>query len=452
MIICCGEALIDLARVQVRGLGEVFSPFPGGSPYNTAIAIGRLGVDVKFLGHFSKDFFGEILVKRLKDNNVGDELLARLDLNTTLAFVKSEKNKEPQYIFYTEGCADRSLSIASLPVKLPPDTRCILFGSISMTMEPIASSIEAFILREGSRKSTDQMDGGPIISFDPNIRPFMIKDRGAYVERFEKWVAAATIVKMSQEDIEFIYPKLEHEQVLQKIIAMGPRLAICTQGPKGALAFLRRNDGSVTKVSAPSVDLPVVDTIGAGDTFHGAFLSWLEINSKMSRSALTGLSEADLYSALFFANKAASIVCSRRGADPPTKREVENLKAKVAISIKRAGNAKKPAQAGQKAKPASSKTAAPKTDASKAAVSKTASARVAASKADVSKTASAKAAGTRVVKEQAAKVPEKKAASSKSKASTVQQPKKPEPNKKPKTIDKSTKPNEKPAAKGGKKK
>jgi fructokinase len=196
MIICCGEALIDMVRAPVPGLGEGFLPLPGGSPYNTAIAIGRLGVPIKFLGRFSTDFFGEMLVKRLRDNHVGDDLIIRSGQNSSLAFVKPEKGKDPRYVFYTEGTADRSFRVEDLPPKLPADTRCILFGSISMSMEPIASAIEALILREGSRKSADQMDAAPVISFDPNIRPFMIKDRGAYIERFDKWIAASTITKI----------------------------------------------------------------------------------------------------------------------------------------------------------------------------------------------------------------------------------------------------------------
>jgi fructokinase len=341
MIICCGEALIDMARTQVSGLEEVFSPHPGGSPYNTAIAIGKLGVPVKFLGRLSTDFFGELLIKRLRDNRVGDDLILRSDKNTSLAFVKLEKGKEPQFVFYTEGAADRSLSIADLPPKLPADTNCIVFGSISMTIEPIASAIETLILREGSRKNTDQMDEALVISFDPNIRTYMIKDRSAYVAKFEKWVASSTIVKISAVDFSFIYPKLDPEKALQKVLAMGPWLAICTLGTKGATAMLRRSNGSVIKVSAPTVDLPVVDTIGAGASFHGAFLSWLEIKGKMSRSAIAGLSEDELYDALFFANKAASIVCSRRVADPPSLKEVEKLKVALVSGKKNPPPAKK---------------------------------------------------------------------------------------------------------------
>jgi fructokinase len=189
-------------------------------------------------------------------------------------------------------------------------------------MEPSASTIETLIAREGGKNAADR----PVMSLDPNVRPFMIRDKSAYIRRFEGWVASATIAKISEADFDFIYPGLGLEKSLEKVLDMGPRLALTTLGPKGALALLRKDDGKVLRVSAPVVDLPVVDTIGAGDTFHGAFLSWLELQGKMSHSALAALTEAELYDALFFANRAASLVCSRQGAEPPTLEEVEGLK------------------------------------------------------------------------------------------------------------------------------
>ena len=348
MIICVGEALIDMIRTAVSGSKDVFYPIPGGSPYNTAIAIGRMGVPVKFLGKFSTDIFGELLLKKLKDNKVGDELIIRSNHNSTLAFVKIEKKKEPQYVFYTEATADRSLEIKDLPQKLPPETKCILFGSIAMTMEPLASTIDALVLREGSRKNADQMELAPIISFDPNIRPFMIKNKNSYLNRMEKWIGASTITKISAEDFKFIFPGLEPEKALHKTLTMGPRLAIGTLGSKGALALLRRNDGSLTKVEAPAVNLPVLDTIGAGDTLHGAFLAWLQLKGKMSRQSLAALSEQELYDALLFANKAASLVCSRQGAEPPNYREVVNLKTPAKASIRSKKSSSKTSGSGKK--------------------------------------------------------------------------------------------------------
>jgi fructokinase len=249
--------------------------------------------------------------------------MIRTDQNSTLAFVKLEPGKEPQYLFYTEGTADRSLSAEDLEAllpggALPPETRCILFGSISMTMEPAASTIESLILSQGRDRA------GPVISFDPNIRPFMIKDRGAYLRRFETWLSAVTIAKISGADFDFIYPGLDTDQSLERVLSLGPLLAVSTLGPAGARALLRKG-GEILRVSAPAPDLPVTDTIGAGDTFHGALLAWLELRGLMSRAALAGLGAGELEEALRFANKAASLVCGRQGAEPPTLAEVEAL-------------------------------------------------------------------------------------------------------------------------------
>jgi fructokinase len=257
----------------------------------------------------------------------------------------------------------------------------------------------------------------------------MIKNKAAYIDRFEKWISSSTIAKISSNDFAFLYPKLDMAKALKKVLAMGPRLAICTLGPKGAQASLRRNDGSITTVSAPVVNLPVVDTIGAGDTFHGAFLSWLEMKGKMSRSSLANLSETELYDALFFANKAASIVCTRQGADPPTLKEVRNLKepsAKIAVA-KSAAAKPAVAKSGVKAKPAVKKTAGKKTADKKTADKKTAgktkpgktspakssNVKKAAAKPAVAKSAVAKSAGAKTpVKKSAAKTAMKPKASS----------------------------------------
>ena len=332
MILCTGEAVIDMVQTHVPGLGEVFLPLPGGCCYNTSIAIGRLGVPAAFLGRLSTNFFGEIQAKRLRENHVRNELLLRCEQNPILAFIKTEKGKEPEYAFYEEGTADRSLSAEELP-PLPDDISCIAFGSVSMCMEPIASTIEGLIMKEARR--------GTVIAFDPNIRPFMIKNRDAYMKRFEKWMSVCTIAKISSEDFEFIFPGLEPLDALKKIIDWGARLAIVTLGPNGAAAMLKRDDGSVTNADAPAAKIGAVadtegavtegavtvgaDTVGAGDTFQGAFLAWLEQRGRMSPNAIASLSEHDLRDALIFANKAAAIVCTRRGAQPPTLEELEKL-------------------------------------------------------------------------------------------------------------------------------
>jgi len=314
MILCTGEAVIDMIQTHIAGLGEVFLPLPGGCAYNTSIAIGRLGVPVAFLGRLSTNFFGEMQITRLRQNNVKDNLLIRCGQNPVLAFIKVEEGREPEYAFYEEGTADRLLSPEELPA-IPPDTTCIVFGSVSMAMEPIASTIENLIIKEAENKK--------VIAFDPNIRPIFIKDRDAYLKRFEKWAGISTIVKISLEDFEYILPNPDPQQALEKLISMGTRLAIITLGPQGAIAMLKRDNASVISTSAPAEKIPkVADTVGAGDTFHGAFLSWLEMKDKMSHNAIAALSENDLYEALVFANKAAAVVCTRHGAEPPALEEI----------------------------------------------------------------------------------------------------------------------------------
>jgi len=313
MILCIGEAVIDLFHTTAQGLGEVFAPLPGGCAYNTSIAINRLGTPSAFIGRISNSFFGDLQIKRLRENNVRDDLVIRCEQNTILAFIKVEEGKEPQYAFYEEGTADKLLLPEHLP-QLPSDAKCIVFGSISMAMEPIASTIEELILKEARQK---------VIAFDPNIRPFIIKDRQAYLKRFEKLTSASTIVKISMEDFEFIQPNSRPEKALEKLTAAGTRLAIITLGPDGALAMLRRDDGSVIKTDAGGIYVPnLIDTVGAGDTFLGAFLAFLEKRDKLTHNGIANLSGDELKSALVFANKAASIVCSRRGAEPPVYGEV----------------------------------------------------------------------------------------------------------------------------------
>ena len=324
MIIACGEALIDMVGEKDPSGRDIFIPCPGGSPYNTAIAIGRIlgkkdgNGRTAFLSRLSFDFFGELLVRRLEENNVSASLTVRSQETTTLAFVKLETGKEPSYIFYTKGAADRSLAAADIPAELPPGTSCILFGSISLTMEPSATSIENFIFRESRRED------GPVISLDPNVRPLMIPDYGSYVKRFEKWVSHSNMVKISSADFDFIYPGLSPEKGAEKLLEMGPSLIAVTLGEEGGAVFVKRG-GAVKKIFTEAYHPVITDTIGAGDTFHGAFLSWLEEHGKLSRKALEQITESEILKSLVFANKAAAIVCSRKGADPPTLAEIETL-------------------------------------------------------------------------------------------------------------------------------
>jgi len=320
MICCIGEAVIDMFHKQDPVNGEVFVPLPGGCCYNMSIAIARLGVCAAFLGRISSNFFGDIQVERLQKNNVQTNFILRRGENPILAFIKTEDGKQPQYAFYEEGTVDRLLSSDELKTCLQnthaSEISCVVFGSVSMSMEPIATTIESFITEVWHPAEK-------VIAFDPNIRPFMIKDRNAYMKRFTQWASLCTIAKISSEDFEFIFPGVSAQDALQKMIDLGTRLAIITLGADGASALLRKDDKTITKVSASGFPIEkIADTVGAGDTFLGAFLSWLELHGKLSHNAIANMSEEDLHQALTFANKAAAIVCTRTGAEPPWTAEI----------------------------------------------------------------------------------------------------------------------------------
>ncbi|MCX7655470.1 MAG: carbohydrate kinase [Treponemataceae bacterium] len=326
MIVCCGEALIDMVPGKDNEGNPVYRPIPGGSPYNTAIAIGRLGSPVAFVGRLSRDFFGELLMNRLVQNGVATPFIRRGEQHSTLAFVQLETGKEPQYAFYTEGTADTSLAPEDLPQNLPSNVRCIQCGSISMLLTPISSTIERFI------KQSKAQDSTLVISFDPNVRPMLIHNREAYISKVESWCRMSGIIKISDADLSYLYPTLNREQAIDRILGFGPSVVVVTLGKEGSLAKLRRTDGTLISCQVPTVEVPVADTIGAGDTFHGAFLAWLERRGKLSTLILPTLSQEELMETLSFANLAASLVCTRHGAEPPTMAELQAFKAKNSVA------------------------------------------------------------------------------------------------------------------------
>jgi fructokinase len=206
-----------------------------------------------------------------------------------------------------------------MPNPLPDAVRCLLFGSIAMTMEPSASAIESVIFREYAGSA------GRLISLDPNIRPFMIPDREAYIRRFEGWLKAVHILKVSAEDLAYIYPDQDLPTALRRALSLGVRLVLLTHGSAGAVALLRKEDDEILRVKTAGRSVPVVDTIGAGDTFHGAFVAWLALYEHLAPDLVAALTEDELAQALAFANKAAALVCTRSGANPPTLAELEGV-------------------------------------------------------------------------------------------------------------------------------
>jgi len=308
MILCCGEALIDFVPLPGQ---RAYQPCPGGSIFNIAVGLGRLEIPVGFYCKMSSDFFGDMLIDHLGENNVDTGLCPLTSDPTMLAIVSldSEPNEEPRYSFYANGSAASSLMVDELPDKLPEEICAFHFGSLSLILEPTASALENLMIRESSRR---------VISLDPNIRPNMISDRKAYRERFENWLTAVDILKLSQADRIWIYPQLDFDECLQLWFSQGVKLVIHTRGEKGAEAYTI--NGEQASVKTPQVE--VVDTVGAGDTFIAAVLGFLYDQDLLEKERLASLDQNQLSVCLEFASKAAAINCTRVGANPPFRQEI----------------------------------------------------------------------------------------------------------------------------------
>ncbi len=308
MILACGEALVDLVPVPC-GDETGYVPRGGGSSLNVAIGLGRLGTPVGFLGRVSRDHFGRKLRARLEENGVDVRYLLEGDEATTLAVVHLEPDSEPQFAFYGEGTADRLLTEDDLPASLPDDLVALHFGSISLVREPGASAFEALMRREHGRR---------VLSLDPNVRPSLIADRAAYLERLAGWLSLADIVKVSRADLGWLYPGRSPEAVAREWLALGPGLVVLTRGPEGAAAFAAAGEAAV-----PGVPTEVADTVGAGDAFTAGLLAWLHRSGRLDRAGVRTLSASSIHECLRHANAVAGLTCRRPGAEPPTRAEAE---------------------------------------------------------------------------------------------------------------------------------
>ncbi len=308
MIVSCGEALIDMVPLHGADGETGYRPLPGGSPFNVAIALARLGSRTGFLSRVSTDFFGDLLVRTLEANAVDTRLVVRGPEPSTLAFVSIAAGEEPQYAFFNIGAADRSLVAADLPEPLPDAVDCLHFGSFSLAVEPAATTLAELMRRE---------TGHRVISLDPNVRPTLVGEREAYVRRLERLVALATVVKVSAADLEWLYPGASAEAIAVRWRDSGPALIAVTRGTDGAVALT-----GTTRAAVPGNRVDVVDTVGAGDTFQAGLLARLAEFGRLGRDSVSTLTEAELADALSFAGRAAAITCSRAGADPPRRAEL----------------------------------------------------------------------------------------------------------------------------------
>ncbi|MBO6899817.1 MAG: carbohydrate kinase [Rhizobiaceae bacterium] len=306
MIVCCGEALIDmLPRKNPDGL-TVYLPKSGGSVFNTAIALGRLDVPVGFCSGLSTDFFGAELKAALDASNVDLRYIHSSDLPTTLAFVQLTGG-HASYLFYDENSAGRMLSEDDLP-EFQDDVAALHFSGISLVPEPCGSTYEGLMRREKDKR---------VILLDPNLRRPFIKDPTSHRARLRRMIAMADVVKLSDEDLEWFGEDGSVEDIAQRWLQLGPALVVLTAGDKGLVAYAA--SGKV-EVAAPEVN--VVDTVGAGDTVNAGLLAGFHDAGVLTKDAIRDLSAADIRTALELASQAAAITVSRAGANPPRRSEL----------------------------------------------------------------------------------------------------------------------------------
>ncbi|WP_269581048.1 carbohydrate kinase family protein [Roseibium sp. Sym1] len=308
MYLICGEALFDLFGENSSGDSVAFDARIGGSPFNVAMGLARLGEDAGFFGGISRDALGERLVQKFRSEGVSERYILRTDYLTTLSLVQKDDQGSPAYTFYGANAADRMVTEEDLPdFDTPP--AYLHIGSYTALVEPVSKALKALIAREKHHT---------LISFDPNIRPTVVPDMGLWRQNTEALVPLTDLIKVSDEDLELIAPGEPVEQIARKWLGAGAGLVIVTRGGDGATAF-----APGIEVDCPGIKVTVEDTVGAGDTFQAALLAGLRQLGVTDRTALDRLEEDALRRLVGFAVKAAAITCSRRGADLPRRAELE---------------------------------------------------------------------------------------------------------------------------------
>ncbi len=301
-----GEALVDLLPLS----GSTFEAVLGGSPFNTAVGLGRLGVPTGFAGRVSTDAMGEAIVERFQASKVDMEFLARVPEPSPLAFVtKGTELTGARYSFYLGSTAYDGPS--PLPDALPSHVGHLHVGSFSATDG--ASGVRAMRALAGA-------GGSVTTSYDPNIRPRVVAPHAETVPEVEARVRAATMVKASDEDMHWLYPNHDPAAAAAAWATSGPRLVVLTRGQDGAAAFF---EGRRIECAAPRIT--VADTVGAGDSFMAALLAIMHEGGALGRHARAApapFAEARVADWIGFAVAAAAITCTRKGADPPTRGEV----------------------------------------------------------------------------------------------------------------------------------
>ena len=307
MFIVCGEALFDIFATGDTATGMAFDGRMGGSPFNVALGLARLGQPVGFFGGIGTGFAGERLMRALADEGIAPGSVARIAAPTTLSLIGLDAQGVPSYAFYGQDAADRLVRPEHLAA-IPAQATAFHFGSYAMVVQPVAATQRALVEREHRRS---------VISYDPNIRTKVEPDLDIWRATLQ-WMQPRThLLKLSDEDLALLYPGRSVEDFAEAALAGGTTLVIVTRGGEGAVAFHASG-----RAATEAVAVNVIDTVGAGDTFQAALLTWLAEHDAMTAAGIAALDLPAIADALRFAASAAAITCGRRGADLPRRTEL----------------------------------------------------------------------------------------------------------------------------------
>lgn len=307
MFLVCGEALMDVFAAGETATGMTLDARVGGSPFNVAVGLARMGQPVSLLTSISRGFLGDRLMHALTSEGVQIGAVQRSDHPTTLSLVGLDANQIPSYAFYGDGAADRQLTPQALSA-IPASVRVLHFASYATVVEPIASTLRALLEQERTRC---------LVSFDPNVRLNVQPVASVWREHLQWMLPRCHLLKISDEDLGLLLPGTQVQDFAAQALDQGVKLLVVTRGAQGAMAWTRTANAHVT-----SVPVSVVDSVGAGDTFQAALLTWLAESSLLGASDLDSLTDLQLESALVFSARAAALTCSRRGADLPRRNEL----------------------------------------------------------------------------------------------------------------------------------
>lgn len=312
MFVVGGESLIDLKEKPVKGGVMPLTAHAGGSPMNCAIALRRLGHDTGFMCPISQDKFGDMILEPLKEAGVKVLLKQRVREPTTLAVVSDDGKGNPRYMFYRH--ADRAFSREGLIAALPRKIELFQFGGFC--------PIEAYDARAWLETAKVAAQQGATISIDPNVRPAVISDMAAYKQRLGRMLDLAHIVKVSHEDLDYLEKGKPLEAHAAAMLARpNVKLVVITRAMDGSIAFTREARAEVPIYPARKGG----DNVGAGDTLMAGMLTWLRDHRALAPAKLAALRGDQLEAMLWFGAVAAGINCSRVGANPPTRAEVEKV-------------------------------------------------------------------------------------------------------------------------------